>query len=436
MPAATFKEKAVVEIWQRYLTGRTDLVTEDGRSIRVVYPGMVNGDRGADFVDAVILSGHRLLRGSVEIHVSSSGWWGHGHHADPAYNGVILHVVYRKDREKAVQLENGKSVPTLVLDRFVDGLFDGGGSAGYRTILAAMPCHDIVCQRNGARLGEILDTAGEARFLARVADFREKLNNTEAGQTLYEGIMESLGYTKNKGQMKTLAGLLPLAKLENLIAADSADADCLYRLQALLLGTAGLLTYRRCNKIRPIKPLSPWLNKLETFWAAWGEEPRMSGQDWNYFKVRPGNYPTRRLLAMAGLLFRYRKGGILEGLADDIGPDYRSIEESLYVAAAGYGEATALLGRERAAAIAVNVLLPLAAARSELESQAETCRRILEIFRQYPRLTTNNLEKHMNHQLGIDRGRVNSARRQQGLIHIYRTLCSQGECRLCPLNTS
>jgi hypothetical protein len=39
----------------------------------------------------------------------------------------------------------------------------------------------------------------------------------------------------------------------------------------------------------------------------------------------------------------------------------------------------------------------------------------------------------MINQLGITRYLVNSAQRQQGLLHIYKTLCSQGKCDSCPL---
>ena len=81
MTAAAFPERAVVDMWRQHLTGRNDLETEDGQSIRVVYPGMLSSDRGADFVDAVIENEQRRLRGNIEIHVNSSGWWEHGHHS-------------------------------------------------------------------------------------------------------------------------------------------------------------------------------------------------------------------------------------------------------------------------------------------------------------------------------------------------------------------
>jgi hypothetical protein len=95
--------------------------------------------------------------------------------------------------------------------------------------------------------------------------------------------------------------------------------------------------------------------------------------------------------------------------------------------------APALLGMSRAGVIVVNVLLPLAAARGQAEGLPELSRKALEVYRRYPVLAGNTLERHMSRQLGINRYSVNSARRQQGLIHIYKTYCVQGKCGECPL---
>ncbi|HEY87354.1 MAG TPA: hypothetical protein G4O06_04945 [Dehalococcoidia bacterium] len=42
------------------------------------------------------------------------------------------------------------------------------------------------------------------------------------------------------------------------------------------------------------------------------------------------------------------------------------------------------------------------------------------------------MERNMCNQLGLDNSLVKSAQQQQGLIHIYNTLCSQGKCYCCP----
>jgi len=86
-------ESRVIEIWQHQLWGRMELATEGGELIKIIYPGRINDDRGADFRDAVIATSRGLIKGDIEVHAKSSGWRAHCHHRDPVYNRVILHVV-------------------------------------------------------------------------------------------------------------------------------------------------------------------------------------------------------------------------------------------------------------------------------------------------------------------------------------------------------
>jgi hypothetical protein len=436
-------ESRVVEIWRDQLLGRTDLVTEEGESVKIVYPGRLNDDRGADLRDAVIATGGGLIKGDIEIHVKSSNWWAHRHHQDPAYNRVILHVVFWRDIATTVILQNGQEVPTLALHKFVD-----------RTdpcVLRPMPCRNTRHRWNTALIGEILDTAGEARFEAKTADFRGALSRAGAGQSLYEGIMKALGYAKNKQPMAELARRMPLHRLEAAAPVKTPDTECLARYQAMLMGTAGLLPSQRSG-IYVVDTLGgEWVSRLERLWAASRETAPMSGDGWCFFKVRPGNFPTRRIAAMSCLLLRYRGEGLLAGLTgglDGMPADTAHIrlERLLLVTAGGYWGRNldfglsggmglpALLGKARAADIVVNVLLPFAAAWGRLNSRPELSGRASEIYRSYPRLAENTLERHMLNQLGTGKHPVSSARRQQGLIHIYKNYCSQGRCDECPIN--
>jgi len=238
--AVAIPESRVVKIWQYCLVGRTDLFTEEEGLVEVVYPGRLNDDRGGDLRDAVIAVGRRLRRGDVEVHVRSSSWWGHGHHLDPRYNSVILHVVYRHDTDKAVVLQDGRTVPTLTLERYITGA--AGRRAGvYSSNRRPLPCHATAGRRGRGFIGAVLDSAGDLRFAARVAEFRAALTQYGDGQALYEGIMGALGYVKNKAPMLELAGRLPLSRLTAAAPAGIPDEACLARYQGLLLGTAGLL---------------------------------------------------------------------------------------------------------------------------------------------------------------------------------------------------
>ena len=100
-------ESQVIKIWQYLLMNGTELTTEDGEPIRIIYPGRINDDRGPDFRDAVIATERGLVKGDIEVHVKSSNWREHRHHLDPAYNRVILHVVSCNDRDTSDSINLG-----------------------------------------------------------------------------------------------------------------------------------------------------------------------------------------------------------------------------------------------------------------------------------------------------------------------------------------
>ena len=129
-------ESRVVAIWRKCLRDGRDLLTENGETIRVLYPGRLNSGHGPDFLDAVIATDRGLLKGDIEVHTRSSGWWQHGHYLDPAYNRVIMHVVYNNDADRSVRLHDGRNIPNLSLDGLPVTKTDQDTDSGF------LPCHN------------------------------------------------------------------------------------------------------------------------------------------------------------------------------------------------------------------------------------------------------------------------------------------------------
>jgi hypothetical protein len=435
-PVRLLPESEVVCLWQYRVQSGVTLATVHGEPVTVLYPGRMNDGHGADIRDAVIVIGGRVLKGDIEVHVRSSDWQAHGHHRDTAYDRVVLHVVMRDNSHTVTRLSSGLPVPIVALDRG-PGTAIGPASGG-------IACSGIARSTNKNKLGELLDIAGEARFLARAGEFHENIEQMGADQSLYRGIMGALGYSRNTVPFLELAERVPLDELETAARRAATDVECLTWLQSRLLGMAGLLPLlRRGNQYRD-SPDDTGLAGPEGLWTAActaGGSAAMSLDAWHLFRLRPNNSPVRRLVAMSHLLYRYRERGLLNGLLESLGEGYfdngerRRLEEALVVRAGGYRgsrvSAPTLLGRRRAADIVVNVLLPFSFAWGRSAGQPDMAAGVLDIYRRYPGLASNVLERHMKTQFGVEDGQVNSARRQQGMLHIYKTRCTQGRCSDC-----
>ena len=416
-------ERLLVRIWARQLISEESLVIGSGEKVQVIYPGKENRDSGPDFLGAVIVTeGSGLLVGDVELHLKAADWKGHGHHHDLKYNGVILQVVWEGDAP--VILQSGRIVPTLNLQRCLSGSL---GAVRYWSSLNMMPiepCHDALSRLGDDVMGRLLDEAGEERFRLKAGCFEAGMYGEPPSQVLYRGIMGALGYTKNKEQLQELACRLPLATLEGCCRAKSTQ-DQVAVLRTLLLGTAGLLQDNdnaEWEQIRccpgGVKPMSP--------------------SCWHLFRVRPENHPARRLTGVAHLLARFRDEGLLEGvlrLVDESRSDIGRLEAGFMVGAesnSSEGE-RALIGQGRAREVVVNIALPFVFAWAEADSQARLAEQALWLYRIYPRSGGNEITRGLTKLLGSRASAlVDSARRQQGLLHLDKTFCRSRRCADCP----
>lgn len=137
---------------------------------------------------------------------------------------------------------------------------------------------------------------------------------------------------------------------------------------------------------------------------------------------------------MAGLVTRFSGAGLLAGLLGKLEDGPAGLEKALTVPG-GRGGA-ALLGGGRAGVIAVNVALPFAYSLGRWQDCTGLRRKAMALYLGYPRLESNNPERHMIRQLGPGKNVVNSACRQQGLLYIFKGFCSQGRCDACPVITA
>lgn len=405
-------ERALEVLWQNAHTLVTGLVTEEGRRIRVLYPGRVNRRAGPDFRDAVIAteSGERIA-GDVELHLSAPDWYAHRHDADPNYNGVVLHVVLWPKGGKVSRQRSSMEVPVasiagVALDiRQVRPVHVGGLAD-----LAAM---------DGPALAQALARAGDERFRARCEGFALELEESNPDQVLYRALMDSLGYASNRRPFRELAERASFASLVSL-RQEPASTRAL-ALRAILTATAGLLSHVRppeeAQQLRRLNRVFRGSSALRGDGMRLPTGKAMATARWNLFRVRPSNHPVRRIAGAAVLVDGFIDTGPAHALESDVlSLSPRQLAKRLTVPKA--------IGAGRAAYMVVNVLLPFFGAYAGFRGSRQLHERCAELYRGFPRLADNEITREMARLLGRDavEAAVAGARAQQGLMHVYRKI--------------
>lgn len=443
------REGFLYHLWVERPFQNAPLRTVDGRSVVIIEKGVRNRDAGPDFLDALIKIDGELQRGDVEIHPVAGDWYAHGHHRDPKYNRVVLHVV-TLDCPTVFRTINaaGTAVATLNMDDYLE---KSAEELEIETVIAAPPVQVCALSReNEGVIGRVLDAAGDRRLQSKAARYAERPPSQSWDQTFYAVLLEALGYVKNSVPFRQLAEVLPIDLLWNLTWSDP-DELALRKGEAYLFGAAGLLPSQAPGEL---PSPSPYLNELEALWHDFPMKTKITplkASIWRFFRLRPANFPTRRVAAAAALAHRFRNDGFVEAFKPmhstlSVPKIIRELEQLFTLEERGYWadhytfeddpKATgefALLGGERARDIVVNVVLPGALAYATESGDGRLQNRIWEVYRGYPRLQDNEMTRAANRRLfGIDNSKqVTGARRQQGLIYLYKELCRPAECDLC-----
>ena len=111
------QESLLHYIWRFQKFSKRPLCSLEGKEIKLIHSGNPNPRGGPDFVAAQLYFDGLLWNGPVEVHLLASDWYRHGHHLDPQYDNVILHVVWQHDTDVTCPL--GGKLPTLQLADFV-----------------------------------------------------------------------------------------------------------------------------------------------------------------------------------------------------------------------------------------------------------------------------------------------------------------------------
>lgn len=406
-------ERDLWRIWEgRQLP--VELVTRDGESLRVLFPGVANSDAGPDFVGAhLAFRNGKHVRGDVELHLEATSWERHGHHADPRYDRVILHVVLLDDGGPA-RTSAGSAIPLLALGSILKTRSIAGGSPAQLA-----PCHDPTAPRAPIpNLNTHLEEAGLQRFEARATSWEADLSSKADENCVLQALLCCAGLGKNGGACLALARALDGRVLEAVLDAAGGQADTVA--SAVLLGMGGLLEpAHACQEVR-----DAWLAHRDY----WPGIP-LAARQWHRFRLRPANLPENRLRLIAAIIARHGLGGFQRRLIATIDAAPPPAMPHLLALLAGDGRGA---GRDWGLEAWTNVLLPLAVALARSQANDAVAARGLTCYRRIPGGGQSALLTRMATIAGLP-APPRRAVEQQGLLRIWAEYCSQQRCTACPL---
>ncbi len=447
-------EDFVQKLWNGQRFFNASLISIGGKEIRVLKPGVWNHEEGPDFMHAEIEIDGKLCIGDVEIHVKSTEWYMHKHHLNSRYNRVILHVVlFDDDFNLRTRLQNGKRIPTLELLKWIDApigdLFDETTQTEEDT---SNYCRVTGNQLNIDGIKDVFESLGMERFLEKADAVRLLRTRLNFEQILYEGIMEALGYTQNSKPLRELAQRVPFSEFDN---------KSEHEIQAVLFGVAGLLPSQLEKPLSTKETDNPYIVALETLWETSKNTYKdcMTVSRWSFGKMRPMNYPTRRIAAMSQLIF-HCNGSLMmyflpmcekaatvdtTKMLRDIG---KNLLDLLMLEPASYWESHSnfgkggtnkakLIGAARALDIMVNKILPVAyiwAVESESRQLQDA---ILSLYSCFTKTQDNTIIRKVAQQVFTETQPIRmikpTAKKQQGIIRLYKNYCADQLCDLCPI---
>ena len=409
-------------VWQHRLWLPPDMVTTDGRRIEVIDPGLLNRDSGPDFFNAKIRIDGRLWAGNVEIHVRASDWHRHGHDSDPAYDSVVLHVVERDDC--TVARSNGEAIAQLVMpcaadfSKVYERMVGVPGSelpcAGHIVDLESIYITDWLTRLAFDRLNEKAD---------RILGYLDRAGG-DWGQAIFVTLARALGFSTNSEPFEQLAAATPLRRLMK-------HCDSPVSIEGALFGQAGFL-----DSVPAEAADDTYVQRLREEHAFMTHKyglQRPSSLAWKSGRMRPQNFPHRRIATLAAMVadnfdIGYRLTSVTS--ADEARSLFDIDLKGYWAHRFNFGEpacrSTKALSDSSVNILLINVAAPVLYAFGQRNGRPELCTAATDILQSLPP-EDNNIIRIFT-AVGIA---CPDALTSQAMIQLRRQYCQPRKCLYC-----
>lgn len=413
-------------IWQMQYFDKKELRTTQGDRIEIFNTGILNTHAGPDFANARIKIGTMDWVGSVEVHLQSREWAEHHHHIDAGYNNVVLHVVWKHDKD--VYRSDGSLLPTLELR----GRVDESLVKTYRQLMAS--AFSIPCKKSMPYVTEItkismLEKALAGRLERKAQEVLAILqhNTGDWEETFYQLLARNFGFKVNAAPFFQLAKSLPLKVLLKHANRQSS-------VEALLFGQAGFLDGAKGDEY--------YLSLQREYRLLAHKYSLQSGKllksQWRFLRLRPANFPSLRLAQLASIIAQHPSlfSHVLQ--ADDVSsliwlftssvsPYWREHYQFSKKATSTVHE----LGRTSIDNIIINSVVSVWAAYSLHTDDTALMDRATGLLQKLP--AEQNAITRAWKECGIH---AQTSFDSQALIELYNNYCQRKNCLTCTIGAS
>ncbi len=415
------KEELLWYLW-KFKLFNNNLHLKSGEKLTILKPGIQNHDSGPDFFNALIKINETTWAGNVEMHVKSSDWYLHGHDKDKAYNNVILHVVFKHDKD--VLGKNGEPLPVLeaennfdikILNRYED----------YIKGLRKIPCENDIDKTDYFTTINWLERLTFERLEQKAGDI---LNQTEDlkydfHEAFYRKIARYFGLKANNDAFEMLAKSLPLKIL-------TVHNENLLQLEALLYGQAGMLSSKYQDEYPQVL-----LEEYRFLASKYNLKP-IDKSVWRFMRMRPANFPTVRISQFANLF--YRTSGMLHKIFTE--KNLNNIKNLFSVNASEYwdkhyrfdipsqNKKRKIFGNTSIDILLINAVVPFVFAYGIIQNKPELKEKAVDWLEQIK--AENNKFTRLYAGFGI---KAENAMQSQAMVQLKTEYCDKKRCLNCAI---
>ncbi len=418
------KEDFLQYVWKFQKFDSVLLETTTGEPVEVVKPGLQNFDSGPDFFNGAVRINGQQWVGNIEIHLLSSLWYAHRHDSDPAYDNVVLHVVWQHDR--VVFRRDDSEIPTIELQHRVPAR----AVSYYQRLHSGMhrwiPCESEFSSVEDFTYHNWLEYLFIERMERRYDSYLDPLNTLKNDweALLFRELCISFGTKVNKEAFANLAASVDFSLVRKL----SREGG---QLESFFLGQAGLLEQDNGDDgYLEFRNDYLFLKRKFGLDNAGVIPPK-------FFRLRPLNFPTIRLSQLARI---YEKHPVLFSEILEI-TTAEQFYELLEVSAGTYWEEHFSFGKKHKRNVKslsrtfkehllVNVVIPVKFSYMRQNGSASD-EDLLFLARQLSPEKNSIITKFA--ELGRKPANILES---QGLLHLKKVYCDTQQCLRCAIGNA